>query len=259
MNRLAPPTVLNAKPAWSQPEHAPTGQNPFTWPTSSAEQETQHATFCPIHYESGYAYPLIVWLHGAGGSEDDLRQVMPLVSVRNFVAVAPRGTVRYSGSKGLYAWDQSAEGIERSEQRVMEAVAAAGERFHIHPRRIFLAGYDSGGTMALRIAWNNPSRIAGAASFGGPIPRGGRPLRNVNLLRNMRLLLASGRSSRRYSEQQVCRDLRLLHAAGFTVALRQYPCADELTTSMLSDLNHWAMESVCSSQESPAREGKSIR
>jgi hypothetical protein len=38
-----------------------------------------------------------------------------------------------------------------------------------------------------------------------------------------------------------------MHAAGCTVALRQYPGGDDLTTGMLSDLNHWLMELVCGS------------
>ena len=88
--------------------------------------------------------------------------------------------------------------------------------------------------MALRLAWNHPHRCAGAASFGGPLPAHGRPLRHVNALRQMPCFLASGRHSEVYPEADVCRDLRLLHAAGCTVALRQYPCGDELTTVMLA-------------------------
>jgi hypothetical protein len=40
-------------------------------------------------------------------------------------------------------------------------------------------------------------------------------------------------------------DLRLLHCAGFSLALRLYPEGDELTTVMLSDVNRWIMESFC--------------
>jgi phospholipase/carboxylesterase len=61
--------------------------------------------------------------------------------------------------------------------------------------------------------------------------------------------LATARLSRCYPEQQVCRDLRLLHAAGCMVALRHYPCGDELTTAMLSDLDRWLMDQVCGARE----------
>ena len=45
----------------------------------------------PCHYERNYAYPLVVWLHGSGGSETELRQVMELISLRNYASVAVRG------------------------------------------------------------------------------------------------------------------------------------------------------------------------
>ena len=47
-----------------------------------------HALFAPLHYASGYAYPLIVWLHGSGSDERQLQRIMPLVSMQNYVAVA---------------------------------------------------------------------------------------------------------------------------------------------------------------------------
>ena len=33
---------------------------------STSGQNTIHSLFAPLHYEQGYAYPLLVWLHGAG-------------------------------------------------------------------------------------------------------------------------------------------------------------------------------------------------
>ena len=66
-----------------------------------------HATFAPIRYERGYAYPLVVWLHGALGNEQQLRRVMPLVSMRNYVAVAPRGTSGDRVRRGAFSWRQT--------------------------------------------------------------------------------------------------------------------------------------------------------
>jgi hypothetical protein len=50
-----------------------------------------YALFAPLHYEPNYAYPLIVWLHGAGGSEHELAERMPHVSPRNYLGLALRG------------------------------------------------------------------------------------------------------------------------------------------------------------------------
>jgi phospholipase/carboxylesterase len=57
--------------------------------------------------------------------------------------------------------------------------------------------------------------------------------------------LAASRGNRAYPDKQMCSDLRLLHAAGCTVALRQYPGAEDLTSNMLADMNRWLMEIVC--------------
>ena len=51
---------------------------------------TNQWLFVPLHYEPNYAYPLIVWLHGAQDDERQLKRVMPFISLRNYVAVAPR-------------------------------------------------------------------------------------------------------------------------------------------------------------------------
>jgi phospholipase/carboxylesterase len=227
------------------------------------------ASFAPQHYEAGYAYPLLVWLHDAGGNEQQLRRMMPRVSMRNYVAIAPRGTlelgrparpdrrrppsgpapslrqrVRPAKVSG-FDWEQTDSGIEEAAARVFGAIESAAQRYHIHPSRIFLAGSGSGGTMALRIGWSQPRRFAGLASLGGPVPTDLCPLRCVNEIRRLPLLVATARQSRFYPEQRACDDLRLLHAAGCTVALRQYPGGDELTDGILADLNRWIMELVC--------------
>jgi phospholipase/carboxylesterase len=216
------------------------------------ESFAPHATYAPMHYEPGYAYPLVVWLHGSLGNEQQLRRVMPLVSMRNYVAVAPRGTSGDRARRAAFSWQQTETEIEEAEERVFECVAIGERRFNIHPQRIFLAGLGCGGTMALRIGWSHPGKFAGVAAIGGPLPADNRPLRNVNHLRQLSCFVATSRKSLTYPELDVCRDLRLLHSAGFTVALRQYPSGDELTTQMLADLDRWMMELVCSPVDSNA-------
>lgn len=201
-----------------------------------------HSFFAPQHYEAGYAYPLVVWLHSAGGNERQVARIMPLVSTRNYVGVGARGISRSPSSE--FSWPQSAAGIASAEQRVLAAVDQAEARFNIHAGRIFLAGYEAGGTMALRVALRHPDRFAAAVSIGGAFPAGERPLARLDQLRKFPLLVAHSRDSQTYPVEQLCRDLSLFHSAGLSVTLRQYPCDDELTTQMLRDLDNWLMEQV---------------
>lgn len=209
--------------------------------------DAPYTTFAPIHYEERYAYPLLVWLHGSASSEQELPQVVPLISMRNYVAVAPRGICESELNRGRYGWRQTGDAIESAQSRIAECIAIAQQRFNVHAERIFLIGRGSGGTMALRTAWNDPDKFAGVIAINGPLPSRLSPLRRVNELRRVPCLLSTSRDSRAYPADQVCRDLRLLHVAGCTVALRQYPGRDELTRNMLSDLDRWLMELVCGS------------
>jgi phospholipase/carboxylesterase len=136
------------------------------------------------------------------------------------------------------------DGIAEAIDRVEECVSLAQERFHISARRVFLAGYDSGGTMALRLGVAAPDLFAGVASLGGPFPQGHSPLAQLPLIRQLPVMIAHGRDSVAYPIDRLCDELRLFHAAGMSLTLRQYPCDHELTTQMLNDLNVWMMELV---------------
>ncbi|MEQ8787498.1 MAG: alpha/beta hydrolase-fold protein [Pirellulaceae bacterium] len=225
------------------------GPKSSTSPTSSSEigafqgggDSSRHIFFVPMHYEPNYAYPLVVWLHGTGDDERQLMRVMPLVSMRNYLAVSPRGTAK---AEVGYDWRQSEPQIESAQQRVFAAVEDARKRFHVERRRVFIAGYGAGGTMALRVALRNPDSFAGALTIGGPFPDSHLPLSQLDQVRRLPLFFAQGREAESYPMEQTCRELRLFHAAGMNATLRLYPCGDELTSNMLHDMDVWMMEHV---------------
>ena len=215
-----------------------------------------HAVFAPLHYEPNYAYPLVVWLHGPDDNERQLQRIMPLVSMRNYVAVAPRATSCVGQRSSSYAWNHSLSGIMDGEQRVFDCIEAVQEKFHVAPRRVFLAGFRCGGTMAFRIALKNPSRFAGVLSAGGPFPADHNPLIYLQQVRQLPLFIAQGRLSQRYPVERACEELRLFHAAGLAVTLRQYPGGDELSAQMLHDMNIWMMEQVTGVEMNSERHGQ---
>lgn len=216
------------------------------WRSVSSPVVAAHCCFAPIYYEPDYAYPLIVWLHGPESNEEEVEKVMPLVSARNHVAIAPRGTRHSDRIFGAYSWGDSLADIADAAERVESCIECASEKFHIHPDRIFLAGYGTGGTLALRLAMEYPDLAAGAISLGGPIPRGHRPLKRINEARKLPLMLAVS-PGENYALEEVMDDLRLFHFAGFSLDLRLYPEGDELTTTMLADVNRWIMDQFCPS------------
>jgi phospholipase/carboxylesterase len=233
MNRLtSAPTSLKS-PAVA---HA---QRPLL--KSKDRQAPPHCLLAPLHYEPNYHYPLVVWLHPAGGDERELHQVMPLISLRNYASAAVRGPAPL---KGGYDWPQTLGGIGMAETRVADAVALARSRFNVHKGRVYLLGYETGGTMALQLALRNPGLYAGGVSINGPFPAKHAPLARLPQLRQSRLLISHCRDSETYPTDRICQELALFHAAGMSVTLRQYPCGDELTTQMLADVDAWLMEQI---------------
>ena len=193
-----------------------------------------------------YAYPLIVWLHGANDDERQLKRIMPFVSLRNYAAVAPRGTVRADEAAGRLgcSWSQSEDHILLAEHRALEAVAEAaavehplGPRLPGRLRHRRHDGISPGVEPAARIL---PARFRSTVLF----PTGLRPLAQLQAVRRLNFLLASGRDSGHYPPPAVCSDLRLIYAAGMSISLRQYPCGDDLTTHMLADVDRWIMQQI---------------
>ncbi|MCA9238613.1 MAG: alpha/beta hydrolase fold domain-containing protein [Planctomycetales bacterium] len=244
MNRLKPKPTLSMKTFTHVKPTLGRSQRPSLKLHAESDAAPPIATFLPLHYEANYQYPLIVWLHGAAQSEQDLPQVMRHVSMRNYLAVAPRGVDTLRAAGGFH-WVDSELDTSEAVERVFDAVQHAGERFSVNPERIFLAGVGAGGTMALRVALSHPQDFAGVATFDGAMPNGRRLLARVNELRDLPILLASSQHSPQYGEERLCQDLRLLHSAGAKVSVRQYLDDDQLTTVMLSDFDRWMMDIVC--------------
>lgn len=209
--------------------------------------ETTRTTsvFVPLHYEANYAYPLIVWFHTPGMNESQLLRVMPMISLRNYTAVAMRGTPRIHSRGGIasgYYWD--AESYDTCYAATMEMIETVQRRYSIAKNRIFLAGSEMGGTMALRIAFRNPSFFTGVASLDGAIPEDTALLEKLKDVRKLKFLFAVSRHSRSCPVERLCPHLQLLHSAGLCVTLRNYPTAGSLQTDMLRDVDRWIMGTI---------------
>lgn len=199
--------------------------------------------FVPLHYAKNYSYPLIVWLHNNGDDPQQIHRVMPKLSLQNYVAIAPSGSVgnRHTG----FYWEQDTDSIEYATEAVIQSIDYAKARTNIDSNRIFVAGYGDAGTMAYRVALTHPEIITGGvASLNGPLPQGHAPLGRWGVSRNVDVFWAHCRKSDAFDQETLCQQLRLLHVAGFSVTLRQYPGGDQLSAPALADLNRWIMEMI---------------
>lgn len=244
MNRLRSPAAAPSSPPAPQAK-AYVPQIEMGSASTVVHGDSPAMLFAPIHYERNYAYPLVVWLHSDGTDERQLLRLMPQLSLRNYVGVAPRAPTAGGVAETRYlGWTRSLADSSAVEQAVFDAVESAQRRYHIASHRIFLAGADAGGTAALRTALAYPSFFAGALSFGGEFPSGGAPLARLHEVRRLPLFLAYDESTAAQQDETLDAQLRLFYTACMHVMLRRYPQQSQLGRQMLADADRWMMDLV---------------
>ena len=206
----------------------------------------QVCLFGPERYEPRYDYPLIVWLHSCHSAERELENVMPALSLQNYVACAPRAPLCTDAHGHVYHWGNSAATTAIAEELVFESIELACNEFSVARNRVFLAGFGGGGTMAWQIGLRYPRRFAGVVSICGEFPNRHQPLANLEQARSLPCLWMVGGQSNNCGLQHMCDVLPVMHSASLSVDIRQYPCGNELLTNMLYDANSWLMERVTS-------------
>ncbi len=210
-----------------------------------------HRLFVPEHYESGYDYPLVVWLHSDASCELELDNVMMALSSRNYVAIAPRANQKCLGSDRRFRWGDSKTDCAVAEDLVWDSVQAVSNSLSINPRKIFLAGFGSGGTMAQWIGLKHAKQIAGVISLSGSFPTTSKVLSNWKRARDLQVLFAQRQSSTLCSEDELLRAVRIAQQSGLgykflQLRSEQDDCfeANELDSTMLEAANRFMMSIV---------------
>jgi phospholipase/carboxylesterase len=220
-----------------------------------------HRLFVPEHYEPGYAYPLIVWLHSDASSEMELDNVMPGLSLRNYVAIAPRANVKSRGVQHKFRWGTSTTDCAVAEDLVWDCVQAAMDSLSIHPDRIFLAGFGGGATMAQWIGLKYARQVAGVVSLSGEFPKTKCVLSNWKQARDVNVLYGQRPGSTLCSDEELYRTIKTTHQSGLNYQFVRFDSndrfsseANELNTTMLEVANRFLMGIVTGSEISLAPE-----
>jgi predicted esterase len=117
--------------------------------------------YVPTGYNGTKAFPLIIALHGLGGTEDAFfsnyeAKLPPLAEQHGYIVAAPLG-YRVDGGYGPGP----------SEDDVMQVLAHVKQQYKIDENRIYLMGHSMGGIGTWRIAARYPDIWAAIAPFSG--------------------------------------------------------------------------------------------
>jgi predicted esterase len=155
------------------------GKDPFKGRTGGFERHyvlesvgeiMPYRVFVPSTFVPGKRMPLMIALHGAGGTEDGFMdgyegQLPALAEKHGYIVASPLG-YRPTGGYGspILARGRMSE---LSEQDVMQVLARMRQDYPIDERRIFLMGHSMGGIGTWHLGSKYPEIWAGLGSFAG--------------------------------------------------------------------------------------------
>jgi predicted peptidase len=132
--------------------------------------------YVPTGYSPSRSYPLIIALHGLGGTEDSFfdgyeRKFPVLAEQHGYIVAAPLG-YRVDGSYGWGMGNPPADPATRrvqdySEQDVMRVLDLVRQQYRIDNNRIYLAGHSMGAIGTWKIAPKYPDVWAAIGMFAG--------------------------------------------------------------------------------------------
>lgn len=120
--------------------------------------------------------PLIVFLHGFGGSGAELAEALHLTEMADafgFAFLAPEGVLDRSGRRFWNADPACCnfDGIEVDHVAALAGwIGQAAVHPRVDPRRVYLVGFSNGGFMAHRAGCEMSARLAGIFSIAGAFP-----------------------------------------------------------------------------------------
>jgi poly(3-hydroxybutyrate) depolymerase len=141
-----------------------------------AKEILPYRMFVPTTYNGSRAYPLIVALHGLGGTEDAFfdnynKALPPLAEQHGYIVAGVLG-YRVDGSYGWGVGNPPTDPTTRrtqelSEQDVLQVLAQVRQHYKIDDDRIYLIGHSMGAIGAWKIIAKHPEIWAAAATFAG--------------------------------------------------------------------------------------------
>ena len=169
-------TVVAAVKAGKDPFLGRTGDLKRHYLLDAANEVMPYRMLVPSSYTASRAFPLILALHGLGGTEDSFfdaygKKLPQLAEQRGYIIAAPLG-YRVDGGYGWGLGTPPADpsvrrNTELSEMDVMQVLAQVRKHYNIDDSRIYLMGHSMGAIGTWKIAPKYPELWAALGAFSG--------------------------------------------------------------------------------------------
>ncbi len=167
-----PPTSTATATATATPTPTATPTATAT-PTSALVRDRPYSSLTPRSYSPSSPSPLILVLHGYGGTgrwQAEYFRLLELAEAKGFVVAFPDGTPDHEGKRFWNATDGCCDFDHRAPDDVAYLSAVLDDmqaRFNVDRKRVYAIGLSNGGFMSHRLACDLAPRIAAIVSLAG--------------------------------------------------------------------------------------------
>ena len=190
------------------------------------ENTRDGALYVPSGYKQGVAMPLVVWLHGAGGTGNVSNGLALLADEFGFIVLAPDSR-EWTWGAILGRWEGDLEFLQR-------ALSQTISRYSIDRERIWLGGFSDGASfsLSLGISYGDIFRrvYAGSPGVMQPIEAKGKPP----------IFISHGTSDTTMPIDETSRKfVPRLKALNYDVTYREYEGRHQLPPDILREAIVW--------------------
>jgi phospholipase/carboxylesterase len=182
--------------------------------------------YVPAGYKADAATPLIVWLHGAGGSGQVSANLASMADEFGYLVLAP--------DSREWTWDVILGQFGPDVEFIRAALDSTLKRCRVDPKRITLAGFSDGASYALSlgISFGDVFRrvYAGSPGLMQPIEVNGKPP----------IFISHGLQDQTMPIDETSRKfVPRLKALGYDVTYREYEGRHQLPAPILREVFEW--------------------
>ncbi len=223
----------------------------------------------PEKLQNGKKYPLVVLLHGHGGSADNIVGIFSAAGLSpNFIVLAPSGPYAVPSNNHIgYSWYPppwlykeivagyaklgETEGSRRrrwfddhenqvSRNYVIAAIDKVSTTYPIDPERIILVGHSEGGVLAYELGLSHSDRFRGLAAIGSRLRQTDTtPEQLKRAAGDIRILVCHSPDDEAIAFDKGKKAYQQFRNAGFESRLLRYSGGHGLTVELIRELKSW--------------------
>ncbi|MFW9078956.1 alpha/beta hydrolase [Pseudomonas sp. P2757] len=194
--------------------------------------------------------PLVVFLHGYGSNEADLIGMkFQLPKHYNYLSVqAPmslgEGRFQWFRKKGEGVYNGETDDLKLSSQKLREFIAAAAQKYHAQPDKVYLIGFSQGAMMSYEVGLRRPAVVGGIAALSGRLlPVLKAELKAQQQRPPLNIFIGHGTADDRVPYSAGTEADALLQKLSYKPQFHAYPgVGHSISAAELRDLNAWLQQ-----------------